>query len=190
MDFSARPGTSSRLETRSSRLLAGLLFFAASATLLANTYTVLNTNESGAGSLRQAILDANANAGLDTIAFGVTGTGCDGSGVCTISPASDLPTITSPVLIDGYTQTGSSPNTNAQGALNTAIKIAIIANGGNGFQFSTNSDGSTLRGVAVSGGELVPDKPDYVKRAEARAAAAKPKNARQTHEPTEVTAGL
>jgi hypothetical protein len=44
--------------------------------------------------------------------------------------------------------------------------------------------------LAVSGGELVPDKPDYVKRAEARAAAAKPKNARQTHEPTEVTAGL
>lgn len=31
------------------------------------TYTVTNTNDSGAGSLRQAILDANANAGLDTI---------------------------------------------------------------------------------------------------------------------------
>jgi hypothetical protein len=44
--------------------------------------------------------------------------------------------------------------------------------------------------LAVSGGELVPPKPDYVKRAEARAAAAKPKNARAPHEATEVTAGL
>ncbi|MBX3064080.1 MAG: hypothetical protein KF726_13970, partial [Anaerolineae bacterium] len=40
------------------------------------TYTVANTNDSGAGSLRQAILDANANAGADTIVFqaGLTGT--------------------------------------------------------------------------------------------------------------------
>ncbi len=37
------------------------------------TYTVTNTNDSGAGSLRQAILDANANAGLDTISFSITG---------------------------------------------------------------------------------------------------------------------
>jgi hypothetical protein len=40
------------------------------------TFTVLNTNDSGAGSLRQAILDANASPGIDTIVFdaGVTGT--------------------------------------------------------------------------------------------------------------------
>ena len=35
------------------------------------TYTVTNTNDSGAGSLRQAILDANANAGVDTIEFNI-----------------------------------------------------------------------------------------------------------------------
>ena len=35
------------------------------------TYTVTNTNNSGAGSLRQAILDANANAGTDTIVFNI-----------------------------------------------------------------------------------------------------------------------
>jgi len=129
----------------------GLLMLFTAAVVAANTYTVTNTNDSGAGSLRQAILDANANAGMDTIAFNVTGTGCDGSGVCTIAPASDLPVIGSPVLIDGYTQTGAQANTNATGALNTVIKIVLVG-GGNGIRFETGSDGSTLRGMAVSGG--------------------------------------
>lgn len=41
----------------------------------AATFTVTNMDDSGAGSLRQAILDANANLGADTIAFqaGLTG---------------------------------------------------------------------------------------------------------------------
>jgi parallel beta-helix repeat protein len=36
---------------------------------LARTFTVTNTNDSGAGSLRQAVLDANAIVGVDTITF-------------------------------------------------------------------------------------------------------------------------
>ena len=40
----------------------------------AATYTVTNLNNSGAGSLRQAILDANASPSDDTITFGVSGT--------------------------------------------------------------------------------------------------------------------
>ncbi|OMH37554.1 DUF4347 domain-containing protein, partial [Motiliproteus sp. MSK22-1] len=39
------------------------------------TYTVLNTNNSGAGSLRQAILDSNASGGADTIQFATTVSG-------------------------------------------------------------------------------------------------------------------
>ena len=39
----------------------------------AATFTVTNLNDSGAGSLRQAILDANAAAGADTITFSVNG---------------------------------------------------------------------------------------------------------------------
>ena len=35
----------------------------------ASTFSVLNANDAGAGSLRQAVLDANANAGADTITF-------------------------------------------------------------------------------------------------------------------------
>src|SRR3954449_12955612 len=49
---------------------------------LLTTFTVSNTNDSGAGSLRQAILDANAHAGLDLINFGI------GTGTKTIMPAS------------------------------------------------------------------------------------------------------
>ena len=35
----------------------------------AGTFTVTNLNDNGAGSLRQAITDANSNPGLDTINF-------------------------------------------------------------------------------------------------------------------------
>src|SRR5205807_1501123 len=73
-------------------------------------FTVTNTNDSGPGSLRQTILDTNANPGLDTISFCIIG-----AGVHTISPTSALPTITDTVVIDGYTQPGASPNTLAVG---------------------------------------------------------------------------
>ena len=36
------------------------------------TFTVLNNNDAGTGSLRQAILDANAMAGTDVIVFNAT----------------------------------------------------------------------------------------------------------------------
>src|SRR5262245_38726721 len=77
----------------------------------ANTFVVTNTNNSGAGSLAQAILNANANPGADLIAFDIPG-----SGVHTITPASSLPTITDPVTIDGYTQNGANPNSLALGS--------------------------------------------------------------------------
>jgi hypothetical protein len=67
----------------------------------AATFTVTNTNNSGAGSLRQAILDANADAFPDTIGFNISG-----SGFQTIAPTSSLPTISQPVTIDGTTQPG------------------------------------------------------------------------------------
>ena len=65
------------------------------------TYTVINTNDSGAGSLRQAIIDANANAGSDTIDFTVGGVGPH-----IINLLSALPTITDTVIIDATTQSG------------------------------------------------------------------------------------
>jgi parallel beta helix pectate lyase-like protein len=69
------------------------------------TFTVTNTNDSGAGSLRQAILDANANGvSRDTIAFNIAGGPFDVQ--FTILPASPLPAITQPIFIDGTTQPG------------------------------------------------------------------------------------
>ena len=50
-------------------LLAGLVFV--SLLTHAATFTVTTTNHSGAGSLRQAILDANASAGSDVRRIGL-----------------------------------------------------------------------------------------------------------------------
>ena len=66
-------------------------------------FTVTTTSDSGAGSLRQAILDANASAGAETICFDIPGTGPH-----TIQPTSALPQITDPVTIDGLTQPGAA----------------------------------------------------------------------------------
>jgi hypothetical protein len=51
--------------------IAALLLYAAASPAYAGTITVTNTNDSGPGSLRQALADANDG---DTIAFAVTGT--------------------------------------------------------------------------------------------------------------------
>ncbi len=76
----------------------------------ASTFTVTTAADSGPGSLRQAILDANTNAGPDTIAFAIPG-----SGAHIITPLTDLPAITQDLTINGYSQTGATPNTNAFG---------------------------------------------------------------------------
>ena len=68
-------------------------------------YTVINTNNAGAGSLRQALTDANANPGLDRVLFNIPG-----SGLKVIRVTTALPDVTGPVEIDGYSQPGSRPN--------------------------------------------------------------------------------
>lgn len=67
--------------------------------------TVTNTIDSGSGSLRSAIAGANAN-GSGLITFNL-GTGC-GPHVITLN--SPLPTITAPIIVNGYSQPGSSAN--------------------------------------------------------------------------------
>ena len=78
---------------------------------------VTNTNDMGAGSLRQAIADANSNAGPDTIIFNIpkTDAGFDSNaGTWTIRPQSVLPAISdSGLVIDGASQrefTGADNN--------------------------------------------------------------------------------
>ena len=73
----------------------------------AAVFTVTNTNDSGLGSLAQAITDANNNVGTNTITFDIPG-----GGVHTITVTGDgLPSVYDDVTIDGYTQPGASPNT-------------------------------------------------------------------------------
>jgi hypothetical protein len=67
----------------------------------AATYDVTTTADSGANSLRQAIVNSNGTAGTtDTITFHIA------SGVQTITLLSALPSITDPVIIDATTQAG------------------------------------------------------------------------------------
>jgi hypothetical protein len=108
----------------------------------AAVFAVENTDDSGTGSLRQAIHDANRNAGRDDIVFAI---GTDPAATQVIAPATDLPAITRRVRIDGYTQPGADPavdDTPAQ------LRIVIDAAGTNrGLELVANS--STIRGLVV-----------------------------------------
>ena len=128
------------------RLGLATALFTAAALAAANTYTVTSTADSGAGTLRQAITDANANSGADTIAFNITG-----SGVHTIVLASGLPTVTSPVTIDGYTQPGSSANTQPVGqGLNTVLQIEVNGLAVLGPCFRLDAGDTTLKGLVIN----------------------------------------
>ena len=91
-----------RSTTRRVAALALLAIVVHVAPAAANTYTVSNTDDSGPGSLRQAILDANGHAGADTIWLII------GSGAKTITPLTALPDINGAVLLDGWVQPGFS----------------------------------------------------------------------------------
>ena len=131
---------------------------------------VTNTSDSGTGSLRQAIINANATMAADTITFNIPG-----PGVKTINLLSELPGITSPVTINGASQpgyvsaplielNGASTGTNAAGLKITAGSsrvraliinrfngsgIVLTTNGGNlidGNYIGTNSSGTGTLG--------------------------------------------
>jgi hypothetical protein len=69
---------------------------------LLSTFVVNNTDDSGPGSLRRAILHSNRATGrTNAIDFDISG-----FGVQTIAPLSPLPAITSAVLIDGWSEPG------------------------------------------------------------------------------------
>lgn len=146
MDAMRRAGSRFGLLAIALAMAAGLASLPANVSPVeAATFTVTNTNDAGAGSLRQAILDANATPGADTIEFAIPGVGPH-----TIAPVSSLPVITSPVTIDGYTQPGASENTNLiDQASNAALRIVLdgsSAGAANGLTVQANS---TIKGLAI-----------------------------------------
>ncbi|MBL7705070.1 MAG: T9SS type A sorting domain-containing protein [Taibaiella sp.] len=140
--------------------LAGTLLL--STTAVAATFTVTNTGDNGGtnpaanagtGTLRQAIVDANASAGTDIITFNIAG----GVSVKTIVLSAFLPIIADPVSIQGYSQPGA-----AQGPIGSrTIMIQINCNDvtslpadrtgfGDGIiRFNNNADGSSLSGISI-----------------------------------------
>lgn len=139
-----------------------LALVAVQATTQAATITVTGTGDTiavdGLVTLREAITSANNNANVnaDVVAVGVYGTdtinfAIAGAGVHTISPATDFPTIIDPVVIDGYTQPGASPNTLAVGD-NAVILIELdgsgAASGASGLVITAGS--STVRGLVIN----------------------------------------
>ncbi|HTR01622.1 MAG TPA: S-layer homology domain-containing protein [Thermoanaerobaculia bacterium] len=118
-------------------LSLGMLLSSAVA-LRADTLTVTTTADTGAGSLRQAILDANAGAGGDTIAFSIAG-----AGPYVILPqAPGLPAVLKPTTIDGTTQPGYAGT--------PIIEIANLA----GSALRLQAGSSTVRGVVVRGNNV------------------------------------
>lgn len=123
---------------------------ATSNTMVAQTFcaSVTNTNDSGTGSLRAAILCANTNPGLDAITFNIPG-----GGVHTIALLSGLPLIGTPIYLDGYSQPGASQNTLATG--DNAV-LAVELNGtsagssSNGVNIIPGGSGSTVRGLVIN----------------------------------------
>ncbi len=115
------------------------------------TYTVSNTNDSGTGSLRQAITDANTVfIGTKNIIFNIP-TGDQGyntsTGIWTITPATPYPYLmSSNIFIDGTTQTASQGNTNADGP-----EIFISGNGSLDHTFLLVSGNNTIKGISVTG---------------------------------------
>ena len=111
------------------------------------TFVVTNANDTGPGSLRQALFDANAAPGANLIQFNLPG-----SGVRTLAPLTPLPLITNSLTIDGYSLPGSSPNTLAN-SNNAVLLIRLdgvnLTNGfPDGLSFE-NAGNNTVRGLVI-----------------------------------------
>ncbi|MEM8640550.1 MAG: DUF4347 domain-containing protein [Cyanobacteria bacterium P01_G01_bin.54] len=111
-----------------------------------NETVVTNTNAVGPGSLYQAIENANNNPGLDTITFNIP------EEELRFSPGIEIDDglkITDPVVIDGYSQPGTSPNTLDVGN-DAEILIRLQGNGNPaGLKIGAGADGTIIQGLSI-----------------------------------------
>jgi hypothetical protein len=111
--------------------------------------TVSNTNDSGAGSLREAILDTNNDtAGVDEIVFAITG-----AGPFTIQPATPFDPISIPVFINGTTESGWKANdkdlTGTNSGYDANLPIVLDGGGGQYDGLLISGGNSTVLGLAI-----------------------------------------
>ena len=97
------------------------------------TYTVSSLADSGAGTLRQAIIDANNNGGADRIEITVAGT---------INLSSALPAISQELTIDGSTAPGYAGN--------PVVNLNGSGLSGNGLWFTSNADNSKVNALMIT----------------------------------------
>lgn len=141
------------LQTAVTLFLAAIVL-AGTGSVIAATFTVSDAGDSGAGTLRQAIADANAAGGVDVIEFGIPAGQCDPSGVCTITLASSLPDVSEGVVVDGTTQPryGTAPATVcATGMLPSSMRVLVSSADDYIFNI-TAAEPTTIRGLALAGG--------------------------------------
>jgi hypothetical protein len=127
-------------------LLAVALAFGQAQIARAADFTVTNINDSGSGSLREAITQANATVGPDSISFAIPGTGTH-----TINLLTALPVITDPVTITAETEEGwVAAGTATAASLRVEINGASIAGSTTGLTFGAGSSGSVVRGLVIN----------------------------------------
>jgi hypothetical protein len=107
-------------------------------------FAVLTTGDSGPGSLRAAILAANAAAGADRVIFNIPGAGAQ-----VISILSPLPETTDSLEIDGYTQPGAKPNSQAIGS-DAVILIQLDGTQNAPDGLTIKAPNCTIRGLALT----------------------------------------
>lgn len=111
-------------------------------------FIVTSTGNNGPGSLRQAIVDANAAPGADTIQFNIPG-----AGVRTITLASSLPTITEQLFIDGYSQPGSLKNTDTDvwnPSSNAVLLLEVNGNNTVATSFTIAASNCSVQGLVIN----------------------------------------
>ncbi|HEU0010185.1 MAG TPA: HYR domain-containing protein [Verrucomicrobiae bacterium] len=129
-----------------SGLVAGLMLMVVFAPLLrAADIVVTTTADPGPGSLRQAILDANASGTPSTIVFRIPGAGPHVIRLGTI-----LPALRRAITIDGFTQSGSSANTLSE-ADNAMRLIEIDGQGNFAPGLIIEADNCVVRGLVLRG---------------------------------------